>query len=124
MPRIVVVVLVAVVALLSSACTSSGSSEQNPLGLTGSQMGSIALDMGRCSSVIEGGKVVTAEDIQACKDSVITMGYECNDGNDLVMIGIEEITWAIRVGSAPVGLSEGYTFDEMATACGDSAPFP
>ncbi len=111
-------------ALLISACGSSEPSDTNAFGLSGSQMDSIATNMDLCSTAITSGTAVTAEDIQSCEDSAITLGYDCDDGNDLVIIGKDDTNWALRIGVPAIDLGEDYTFNDAAAACGDPAPLP
>ncbi len=123
MPKFPLIILAAT-GLLLSACGGSdpAADAAAQLGISEDELQEIGSNIERCDEVAQGTAVVTEADVQSCKDAIITLGFDCNDGNDLVVIGKNDTNIALRVGSAPIDLGEDYTFTDAANACGDPAP--
>ena len=71
----------------------------------------------KCETASNSQDTVTAEEIDACVNSLATLGYDCDSPPSLTIIEIETGQWALREGKAPLRLKKNYSFDDLMQLC-------
>jgi hypothetical protein len=129
--KIYTIVFIFFTSSLISACSGSSDSSKTAesyletitsesstsLSIAGDVLEQAGKDIENCEDAATSTDVVTADDIKACVNGVITMGYECDTPPALTIVNFESGQWGLREGKAPLMLATNYTFDELVVLC-------
>jgi hypothetical protein len=117
--KIYTIVFIFFTASLSSACSGSSNSSKTAESYLETITSESSTSLSIAGDVLEqaGKDIENCDDIKACVNGVITMGYECDTPPALTIVNFESGQWALREGKAPLMLATNYTFDELMQLC-------